>query len=577
VGGDAGGADGGRVHTHVLARHEGRGVAFGTMSTAVATPAALSLRGVVKSFGGRRVLDGADLELGARARVGLIGANGSGKSTLLALVAGGEPPDAGRVTLRKGAVVAHLPQLVAGDERTVRETIRAARPELAQLEDELARCEARLGDPAVIADLDAMGRVLERQARLLARREALGGGRLEGDAIRHLRDLGLDEADLDRPTAHLSGGQRKLVTLAACLVREPGILLLDEPEAHLDVRRRRIVESLVRGFDGAVLMVSHDRYLLDETVTAIAELEHGSIRMWAGTYSAYAVAREVELLRRQQQYVTQQKEIARLEDAIRRFKDWAHRVPDERHIKQARNKQRQIDRMDKVERPVFERRRMALALRSGARGGDRVLELRRVDFDPVLIDVSLTVMRGERVGILGPNGAGKTVLARLLTGELAPTDGERWAGPSITFDHLTQTASELPTDATPIDLVRAARPIAEGEAVALLIKFLFDYEQLRRPVGTFSGGERTRLRCLLLMLSRANCLVLDEPTNHLDVPAIETLEAALEAYDGTVVAVSHDRYFLDRIADRIVVVADGEARAYEGGFSSWEARRSGAG
>jgi ATP-binding cassette subfamily F protein 3 len=533
-------------------------------ATVSAAPAALALRGIVKSFGGRRVVDGADLELGARARIGLIGANGAGKSTLLKMLSGAERPDAGEVTLRKGAVVAHLPQLVAGDERTVRETIRAARPDVAAVEAELAQCEARLADPALAADLDRMGRVLERQAELVERRLTLGGGRLEGDAIRHLRDLGLGEEALDRPTAHLSGGQRKLVALAACLVREPDVLLLDEPESHLDVGRRRILEELVGGFDGAVLAVSHDRWLLDETVTAIAELEGGRIRMWPGTYSAYAVARELELARRRQQWVTQQGEIARLEAAIRRFKDWANRVPDQRHIKQARNKQRQIDRMDKVDRPVLERRRMGLELRSGARGGERVVELRGVDFDPVLIDVSLTIMRGERVGLVGPNGAGKTVLARLIAGELEPTDGERWAGPSIAFDHLTQTAAELPVDTTPLDLVRAARPLSEGEAVALLIKFLFDYEQVRRPVGTMSGGERTRLRCLLLMLSRANCLILDEPTNHLDIPAVEVLEGALEAYDGTVVAVSHDRYFLERIADRVIEVRDGEVRQIGG-------------
>jgi ATP-binding cassette subfamily F protein 3 len=541
--------------------------------SAPAAPAALSARGIAKSFGGRRILDGLDLELPARARIGLIGANGSGKSTLLRLLSGADEPDGGTVTLRRGAVVAHLSQLVTGDERTVRQTIRDARPDVAALEADLARCEAQLADPALASDLDRMTRVLERHARLLEQREALGAERVEGDAIRHLRDLGLSDRDVDRPTAVLSGGQRKLVALAACLVLSPDVLLLDEPEAHLDVERRRIVEELVRDFPGAVLVVSHDRYLLDETVSQIAELEHGRIRMWPGSYSAYAVAREVELIRRQQQYVTQQKEIARLEDAIRRFKDWAHRVVDERHIKRARNAQRRIDGMEKVERPVFERRKMALALRSGARGGDRVIELRGVDFDPVLIDVSLTVMRGERVGIVGPNGAGKTVLARLLSGDLAPTEGERWAGPSIVVDFLTQTADELPADLTPIEVVRAAKPVDEGEAVAMLVKFLFDYEQLRRPIGAMSGGERTRLRCLLLMLSRANCLVLDEPTNHLDIPAVETLEAALEAYDGTVIAVSHDRYFLERIADRIVEVRDGEVRSYEGGFGARERAR----
>jgi ATP-binding cassette, subfamily F, member 3 len=524
------------------------------MAVAVPTAPALTLRGVVKSFGGRLILDGADLELGPQARVGLIGANGAGKSTLLAMLAGEEAPDAGSVTLRKGAVVAHLHQLVAGDERTVRAVLAAARPELAALEEELERVEAQLADPALAEDLDRMARVIERQAGLV---ERLTADTASGDAIRHLRDLGLSEADLDRPTRALSGGQRKLVALAACLVRSPDVLLLDEPEAHLDVARRRIVEELVQDFDGAVLIVSHDRHLLDETVTQIAELEGGRVRMWEGGYSAYALAREVELVRRQQQYVTQQKEIARMEDAIRRFKDWAHRVVDKRHIVRAHNMQRRIDRMEKVERPVFERRKMALALRSAARGGDRVIALRGVDFAPVLHDVELEVVRGERVGIVGPIGAGKTVLARLLAGDLPPTAGERWAGPSISVEYVSQAASELPGDRTPIDVVRAAKPLSEGEAVALLVRFLFDYEQLRRPIAAMSGGERTRLRCCLVMLSRANCLILDEPTNHLDIPAVETLESALESYDGTVIAVSHDRYFLERIADRVLAVGDG--------------------
>jgi ATP-binding cassette subfamily F protein 3 len=230
--------------------------------------------------------------------------------------------------------------------------------------------------------------------------------------------------------------------------------------------------------------------------------------------------------------------------------------------------------MEKVERPVFERRRMALELRSGARGGDRVLALRGVDVDPVLLDVDLEIVRGERVGIIGPNGSGKTLLARVLAGELEPAGGERWAGPSIRVELLSQDAEELPADATPVELVRAARPMAEGEAVSLLLHALFDFEQLRRPVGLMSGGERTRLGCCLLSLTQANCLVLDEPTNHLDIPAVETLEAALESYDGTVIAVSHDRYFLERLADRILEVRDGAVRSFDGGFSDWERRRT---
>jgi ATP-binding cassette, subfamily F, member 3 len=530
---------------------------------------ALQLNEVVKSFGGRNILEGTALEISDGARVGLIGPNGAGKSTLLRMLAGEEVPDAGTVTLRRGAVVAFLPQLVIGDGRTAREWLVAARPEHAARATELEDVERRLMDPELAGDLKRMGRLLERQAQLVAE---LAADDVEGEGLRILRDLGLPDSILERETRRLSGGQAKLVALAACLVRRPDVLLLDEPEAHLDVSRRTRLEELLRALPGTVLMVSHDRYLLDETVTAIAELDNGRIRMWPGTYSAYAVARELELVRQQQVFTTQQKEIARLEDAIRRFKDLAHRTEDKRYTIRARNKQRQIDRMDKVDRPVFERRKMALALRASMRGGERVVELRDVEFDPVLSGVDLTVLRGERVGVIGPNGAGKTVLVRLLAAELQPTSGERWAGPSIVFDHLTQTAVELADEQTALDVVRATQPMTEETAVRHLMRFLFDYEQVRRPIGSMSGGERTRLRCLLLMLGGANCLLLDEPTNHLDIESVEVLEHALEAFDGTVIAVSHDRYFLDRIADRIVEVRDLEVRSYEGGYSDWSER-----
>ena len=292
----------------------------------------------------------------------------------------------------------------------------------------------------------------------------------------------------------------------------------------------------------------------------------------AGNYSVYIVARQLELERQRQAYVTQQKEIERLEEAVRRFRHWAHIRVNERAAKQARVKQMQIDRMEKVERPVFERRRMALALRSGSRGGQRVLALEGVDAgygdEPILLDVELVVGRGERVGVVGPNGGGKTTLLRVLTAELEPFTGTRWAGDGITVGYLSQAAGALHDDATVLDALRAGRSLAEDVAVRLLMGFVFDYEQCRRPVATLSGGERTRLAFLCLMQDAPNCLVLDEPTNHLDIDSIEVLEDALERYDGTVIAVSHDRYFLDRIADRIVLVADGAVEAFEGGWSA---------
>jgi ATP-binding cassette, subfamily F, member 3 len=532
----------------------------------------IGLRSVEKFYGGRAVLRGLDLKVNAGTRIGLVGTNGAGKSTVLRILAGTEDVDGGEVVRRRGLDVAALPQYVEGDECTPMDIVRAARPEILELQRDLDVCGEQLGSPEVASDLRRMQRVLERQERLLQRFTDLGGPGFEGEARGYLGSLGLGDGDAERPMRDLSGGQRKLAVLASCLARRPDVLLLDEPEAHLDAGRRELLEAIVRAFDGAVVIVSHDRYLLDETVGEIAELEEGRITMWPGNYSAYSVARELKLMRQRQLYVAQQKEIARLEEAIRRFKLWASLVPNERHIKQARNKQRQIDQMDKVERPVLERRKISLDLRGRVRGGKKVIELKDVglafDDDPVLIDVNLTIGRGERLGIVGPNGAGKSVLAKLLAGLLSPTEGERWAGPSIDIGYLAQN-DEPPQGATPLGLVRDARPMYEGDAVKLLGRFLFRYEQVREPATALSGGERTRLQLLLIMLGEPNCLVLDEPTNHLDIDSLEILEAELERFDGTVVFVSHDRYFLDRIADGIVEVRDGEVHRHAGGYSDW--------
>ncbi len=363
----------------------------------------VGLRSVETFYGGRTILRGLDLKVNAGARIGLVGGNGAGKTTVLRILAGTEEVDGGEVIRRRGLSVASLPQYVEGEGRTPMEVVRAARPEVSDLQEELEACAEQLGSPGVASDLRRMQRVLERQERLLRRFTELGGPGFEGEARGYLRSLGLDDGDFERPMRDLSGGQRKLAVLASCLAGRPDVLLLDEPEAHLDAGRRELLEAIVRAFEGAVVVVSHDRYMLDETVEEIAELEDGRITIWPGNYSAYSVARELKLKRQQQLYVAQQKEIARLEEAIRRFKLWASMVVNERHIKQARNKQRQIDRMDKVERPVLERRKIGLDLRGRVRGGRKVIELNDVgmafDDDPVLIDVDLTVERGERLEV----------------------------------------------------------------------------------------------------------------------------------------------------------------------------------
>ena len=428
--------------------------------------------------------------------------------------------------------------------------------------------------------MPALTRVLEEQERLLHAFDQAGGARLGNRAVGLLQELGIPRDHWDRPLAALSGGQRKLVGLAACLIGDPDLLLLDEPDNHLDLERKETLERLLGEFDGAVVIVSHDRYLLDDTVERIAELEPTSngarLRIWEGNYSAYVAQKEIALRRQQQDYASQQKEIARLEAAVKRFQLWARIVVDERHIKQARNKQRQIDRMEKVERPVLERRRMALAFRPRVRGGAIAIRLEHaslaLDGRPVIRDAELVVQNGERVGIIGPNGSGKTMLLSLMSGERAPDRGTVWVGPSIERGVYMQHHETLDPRRTPIETLRDVRPMTEGEAVAKLLKFLIPYAAAQQPIATLSGGEKSRMQLARLMYSSANCLLLDEPTNNLDIASAEVLEEALEEFTGTAIVVSHDRYFLDRVADRIVALDGGRLTVFEGGYSAYAER-----
>ena len=540
----------------------------------------LDLASVTRAHGDRTIFADLSWTIDDRARVGLIGPNGSGKSTLLRTIAGLDLPEGGLVTRRRDLRIAYLTQEQEPSGTSVLTTLLGARPDLAGIERELLSIDQRLADPDVAGDMVALTRTLEEQERLLHAFEHAGGPRLRNRAEGLLRELGIPRDHWELPQAALSGGQRKLVGLAACLIADPDLLLLDEPDNHLDLARKEILERLLTEFDGAVVIVSHDRYLLDDTIEGIAELEPTAsgarLKIWKGNYSAYVTQKEIALRRQQQDYTSQQKEIARLEAAVKRFELWARLVVDERHIKQARNKQRQIDRMEKVERPVLERRRMALSFRPRIRGGAIAIRLEHAGFGfdgrTVIRDADLVIQNGERIGIIGPNGSGKTVLLALMSGERAPDRGTVWVGPSIERGRYAQHHETLDPRRTPIETLRAVRPMTEGEAVAKLLKFLIPYAASGQPIATLSGGEKSRMQLACLMYSSANCLLLDEPTNNLDIASAEVLEGALEEFSGTVIVVSHDRYFLDRVVDRIVAVDEGRMRLFDGGYSAYAER-----
>jgi ATP-binding cassette subfamily F protein 3 len=508
-------------------------------------------------------------------KLGLVGPNGSGKSTILKLMTGELSLDSGHVFKAKGVSVGYLAQEINFDPpQTVLAEALTASPRLAELEAALQEIEVALADPAVYGNEDALAQTLDRQARLLEEYEAAGGLSYEKTVKATLRQLGFAGDDFELSTSALSGGQKKMLGLAKLVVNQPSVLLLDEPDNHLDLAGKNLLEQFIRRYAGAVVIVSHDRYLLDEVVDGIVELEGGKLDFYTGHYSAYVTEKELRRLRQAQVYAAQQKEIARLEAAIARFELWASLVVDERHIKQARNKRRQIEQMDKVDKP-FEQKNMNLQL-NGWRGSDKVLEIidlvKAFDDDLILADISLILWHGQRVGLIGPNGSGKSVLFRCITGQEEPTGGVIKIGPSVKMGIYTQEHQNLDYGKNLVETVREVKPMYEDQAIAFLGKFLFPYQQATtQVVGSLSGGERSRLQMALLMLQAPNFLLLDEPTNNLDIQSAEVLEQALDDFNGAVLVISHDRYFLDKVVDKVVELDPnrGALAEYLGGYTDY--------
>jgi ATP-binding cassette subfamily F protein 3 len=529
------------------------------------------------SFAGRTIFDKLSWEVQLGQRVGLVGPNGAGKSTVLKLMADELTADSGNVYRRPGLLwgrLAQEPELSPG--RTVLQEAFTAIPELQQLEQQMERLETSMGRPEIYSDPTALEKVMVDHEQLLGRHDELGGPGYQSHVKEILHSLGFTSDRWDMATDHLSGGQKKLVMLVKLMVRQPKLLLLDEPDNHLDLPGKRYLEKMISAYQGSIIIISHDRYLLDEVATHIAELENGRLNIYPGNYTAYANEREIRRLRQQQMYAAQRKEIARIEAAIKRFETWASQVVNERHIRQARSRRKMLDKMDKVEK-VSEARRMSLDL-AGWRGSNKVIELADVvkrfdDGQAIFQGLNLTLWHGERVGLVGPNGAGKSYLFRRLIDRNAMDGGDIKIGPSSRIGYYAQEHETLEYAETLIDMIRQAAPLSREAAVAFLNRFLFTYQQMQGTIGELSGGERSRLQLARLVLTRPNLLLLDEPTNNLDIPSIEVLEETLDEFVGTVFVISHDRYFLDRVVDRVVELRDGRLTEYVGGYTDYLAER----
>src|SRR5215207_8296898 len=508
-------------------------------------------------------------------KIGLIGPNGAGKSSLFKLIIGEHVPEKGGSVIRaKGVTVGYLPQHPQFEpEKTALTLALEGNPRMSEIDSELLRIESKLSDPLIYNNPKSLERVLDAQHKLLEEYESLGGLNYASRVRELLRGLGLPESDFDKPIRALSGGQKKLIGLARLLLARPSVLLLDEPDNHLDMPGKAYLEKLINEYPGAVVVISHDRYILDAVATHIAEIEDGKITTFIGNYTEYIIDKEERLARQEELYQIQQREIGRLEMALKRYKVWV--IFNDKFATRIHNMEARIDRIEKIERPIIDRRKMDLAL-NGWRGSNQVLEFDQItksfSHRDILEDINILIRHGERVGLIGANGAGKSVFLRLVLGKEQPTLGEIKIGPSVKVGYYAQEHETLDFNQTVIDTVRLFGNMSEGRAVSFLTRYLFTYQQATQRIESLSGGERSRLQLALLVLSGANFLLLDEPTNNLDIASAEVLENALNDFNGTVLVISHDRYFLDRTVQRIFALENANITEYIGGYSDYAAK-----
>jgi ATP-binding cassette subfamily F protein 3 len=527
----------------------------------------IQLSGLTKSFGDRVLFDHVTWQITDRERVGLCGPNGAGKTTLLRMMAGLDEPDEGAVLKPSALTVGYLPQDgLSHAGQTVFEEVSGAFHVLLAMKAEMHALEARLGDPAIPdTEHDAM---LVRYSDLQDRFRLSDGYAIELNTATELQGLGFTPEDFTRPTETFSGGWQMRIALAKLLLGQPGLLLLDEPTNHLDLEARNWLEAYLNGYPHAVILVSHDRFFLDAVVTRIADLTLRTLTDYVGNYSDYLVAHSarIEALRKAKH--EQDEEVGRVKMFIDRFRYQATKAS------QVQSRIKMLEKVVPIEVPL-ERKRIHFDFPSCGKSGRTVLELKRARKaygDRVVFPgVDLHIERGDRIALVGPNGAGKSTLMRMLSGEEQPDAGERVEGHNVVMQYFAQdeatrmdpapTVYETLASGSPMHMVPAIRNILGG--------FLFSGDDVNKRVRVLSGGERTRLAVARMLLRPSNVLLLDEPTNHLDLDSKEVLLDALVDYGGTLIFVSHDRYFVERLATKIVEIGHGGATVYPGTYQEF--------
>lgn len=520
---------------------------------------------VHKSYGVQDVLRGTSLQINPGEHVGLVGRNGAGKSTIFRLVRADETPDSGDVVRARGIRLGLLDQHVHfAPGSTVHESALAAFGRLQQIEHEMHELEHRMAEPNIELD-----KVLERYSDLQHEFEREGGFEYAARAEAILQGLGFDREMWSLETGKLSGGQQNRLGLAKLLLAAPDVLLLDEPTNHLDVNAVEWLEEFLQGYQSAYVIISHDRYFLDRVCQRIIELENGKASSYTGNYSAYLVERDERREAQQRAYENQQQLIAKTQEFIRR------NIAGQK-TKQAKSRRKMLEKLERIDAVRPEQSSGNFRLQTIERTGNHVLTVTDLDIgyhDKELArGISFILRRGECLGIIGPNGSGKTTFLRTILKKLEPLKGEvRW-GTKVQIGYYAQQLEDLDDRNEIIMELRRVAPSSAtaGELRSFLAKFLFTGDDVYKHVRDLSGGEKGRLALAKLIYSRVNVLVLDEPTNHLDIPSREALEEALSAYEGTIITISHDRYFLDRVATQILALDGlGKAEHYDGDYTEY--------
>lgn len=538
----------------------------------------VNVQQIKKYHAANLILDGVTLQLHDDEKVGLIGRNGSGKSTLLRLIAGHEGVDDGLLTIKKDLQIGYLPQIPAEfEELTVYEVLAYGYRELMTAKQEMTIIEQQMSSSEAVTHPDRLERLLKSYAIVQERFERGGGYEMDTSIDQVASGLQIDRKLYQRHFGSLSGGEKTRIVLASQLVVRPALLLLDEPTNHLDLKGIEWLEQFLQRYEGACVIVSHDRYFLDTVGTKMIELEDGESYTYLTNYSGYMKEKEERLLQQFAQFQEQQKVMKKMKETIRQLEEWGRVGGNEKFFKRAASIRKALEKMEAVKRPVLERKTADFELSPLDRSGRKVINFDGVTKqfgDRMILDgAEGSLLYGEKVVLLGDNGSGKTTLFKLLLGEDTPDTGEVEQGARVEIGYLAQQEPLRDNKQTVLDYFRMEGSLEEGEARNVLAKYLFYGTDVFKPLQMLSGGEWSRLRLALLVRRKPNLLLLDEPTNHLDMASREALEEALEEFPGTVLAISHDRYFINRLAKRVWELKQGKIAAYLGNYDDFKEKR----